>query len=201
MEIQFSKSIGLTKLALMDTAARADNRRLRMYKDEIPCKPACSGCCSRLIEITMSEAVLIYEHLKKEGVWQEVKKIAKSQLPLIKDAKPLAWFKMNLKCPVLNLTTQLCQAYPVRPATCSIHFVKSDPVMCDPWGQKSGPFLPIDFSDLYLQFRKRTTEYTEGFGILSLELPIQVALLLAEKINTLSGLSEEQVVSLVFNEL
>ena len=200
MKIQFSNELGLVKLALMDTIAKSDQRRL-VSKEQIPCKSGCSGCCSRLVEITMAEAVLIYDDLYQKKLWPQVRVVAKGQAPMIKDIPPMSWFKMNLKCPILDQSKQTCLAYPIRPAICSTHFVSSDASMCDPWSSNSNAFKSLDFIDLLIEFRERASSHIEGYGILSLELPVPTALLLAERINTLSGLSIDQVMSIMYSEL
>lgn len=201
MEIKFSKALSLVKLALLDTASKAEKRRLMIHRDEIPCRSGCSGCCSRRIEISMAEAVLIYQHVLDKGVWPRVKEVAKAQLPLVRSTDPVAWMKMNLKCPILDPASQKCSAYEVRPAICATHYVTSSPSLCDPWSTASGTYSPLDFNDLLVEFRKRAGSHVEGYGILSLELPIPLALLLAERINTLSGLTMEQAITVMFNEL
>jgi hypothetical protein len=200
MEIQFSKSLSQVKLALVDTAVKANQRRLTNFND-ISCRSGCAGCCSRLVEITMAEAVLIYQHLQDTKQWDSVRTMARSQAAVAKTIAPLVWFKMNRKCCVLDTEKSTCRAYAVRPAWCSIHFVSSPPECCSPWSSTQGLYIPTDFLDLFTEFRKRMASHVEGYGILSLELPLPIALLLAERINTMSGLSVDQAVSLMFNEL
>jgi len=202
MEFRFSQALGPVRLALMDTARKAEKRKLQVIRPSgPPCRAGCAGCCRRLIRATVAEAILVFDHLKKSGRWPEVRARAKEQLPLARDAEPLSWFMTATPCPVLDLDGETCLAYPVRPVTCSVHFVRSDPGLCHPHGVKSGPYVPVDFDDLAEKFVKRLFSSVAGYGILQLQLPLQSGLLLAEAINLQSGLSLEKAVSMFFNEL
>ena len=201
MDVHIHHALAPVKIHLADVASRADKRRLRMYGNNISCRSGCSGCCARLITITMAEAVIAYEHLKREGSWPDVRKRAVGQMEVLKVADPMAWFKMNRKCPILDPDTDLCQAYVVRPATCATHFVTSDPELCDPWSTHTGKFETVNFPDLFGKFRQRVSECVQGYGIFTLMLPIPSGLLLAEKISVKSGLDYSEVVSLFFKEL
>jgi Fe-S-cluster containining protein len=200
MEIRLSQALGPVKLALMDTAVQTANRRLRVLGNKSPCGPGCSNCCSRLVHISVAEGILIYERLVKNGKWLNVRKNAREQFPIIHDIHPLTWFKMNRPCPVLDPDTKTCRTYEVRPAACSTHFVSSDPKLCSPWSTSTGDYKSEDMSDLLESFQKRLEECVDGFGILKLELPLPVALLLAERISIQSFTELDKAVSMLFNE-
>jgi len=200
MDIKIAQALGPIKLSLMDTAVVASSRRLKIYGNDVPCKPGCAGCCSRLIRITMAEATILYEHLVQNGEWTEVRKEARDQFSLVKEVDPVAWFKMNRSCPVLNPKTRNCRGYAVRPAFCSTHFVTSSPDLCDPWNAADGIYQPVDMDDLMEIFSKRVSENVAGYGIFGLELALPVALLLAERISVQSGLELDQAVKLLFRE-
>lgn len=201
MEVRLKYTLRRVKMHMTDTAVRADRRRLAMYRGKIRCRSGCSGCCSRMIRITMAEAVLIYEHLKGSGAWPEVRKACMGQLKLLGSAGAMTWFKMNQKCPVLNKDTNMCKAYKVRPPACSTHFVTSDPELCDPWSANQGKYESVDSSDLTEEFQKRLEESIRGEGILMITLPMASALTLAEKISVKSGLNLPEIVTLFFKEL
>lgn len=201
MKVRLKDSLRDAKVYLVDTAARAEKRRLNVYRGRISCRPACSGCCSRLIRISMAEAVLIYEHLSETGRWTEVRRTCVGQMKLLGPVDPMVWFKMNQKCPVLDRKTDMCTAYSVRPATCATHFVTSDPELCDPWSAKGGKYETADFSDLFETFRRRLSASIRDYGIFTMVLPMPSALMLAEQISVKSGLSLAEVVSLFFQEL
>lgn len=202
MDFRFSQALSPVKLALMDTAEESEKKKLHVIRSkEIRCRSGCAGCCRRLIKASVAEAVIIYDHLKRSGKWAKVRKKAKELLPIAKNAEPVSWFMMNLPCPVLDLNTNTCLAYRVRPAACSTHFVRSDPELCSPHSVKSGPYVPVDFDDLLGKFLDRLASNVAGFGILQLQLPLPSGLLLAEAVNLQTGLSLEKAVSMFFNEL
>lgn len=200
MDLRLSQALGPVKLALADTAIKAERRRLRVFKDSVPCKPGCAGCCSRLVKVTMAEALIAYEHLVASGRWPEVRARAESQMPEVMEVSPPAWYMMNRKCPVLDPGTSRCLAHPVRPVLCSTHFVRSNPALCDPHAVVAGSYSPVQFNDLVEAFLKRMLANVAGSGILQLELPLPAALLLSERVNLQAGLTLDRVVSLFLHE-
>lgn len=201
MEFKLSQALGPVRLKLMDVASKASSRRLMDHRKKISCKPSCAGCCSRMISVTVAEATVIYDHLVSAGTWGAVRSEARNQASEARKADPLAWFKMNRPCPVLERDSRLCLAYKVRPAACSTHFVTSDPDLCGPWSATSGRYEPADMDDLAEEFTEFVRSHVAKSGILSLELPMPVALLLAERISIRSGMELDEVVSLLFQEL
>lgn len=201
MDVKLSEALGPVKLALADTASKAERRRLHVLKGGVPCKSGCAGCCSRLVKSTMAEALIAYEHLAATGRWPEVRSRAEAQMPAVMEVSPRAWFMMNRKCPILDPETSKCLAYPVRPALCSTHFVRSNPTLCDPHAMTRGKYDPVQFNDLVESFLKRMLASVAGSGILQLELPLPAALLLSERVNLQAGLTLDRVVSLFLHEL
>ena len=201
MNVNLSQALGPVKLALADSASKAEKRRLQVFKNAVPCRPGCAGCCSRLVKVTMAEALIMYEHLLSTGRWPEVRGRAEAHMPEVLSVSPSAWFLMNKKCPVLDPKTSRCLGYPVRPILCSTHFVKSSPDLCDPHGIAPGRYEPVQFNDLVEAFLKRMMAHVAGSGIFQLELPLPAALLLSERINLQAGLTLDRVVSLFLHEL
>lgn len=200
MDVGLPQALGPVKTALMETARKAEVRRLMVYGDKIPCRAGCSGCCSRYLTASLAEAVIMYVHLRESGLWDAVRRRAEELMPLVRSASPVAWFKMNKKCPVLD-ESGMCSGWAVRPAACSVHFVTSDPSLCDPWSSRSAPYVPLEFDDLFDAFQKSAEAGLEKNGILALQVPLPVGLLMAERISVRSGLSLDKAVSLIFNEL
>lgn len=201
MDLKLSSILGPVKTAILDAASSAEKKRLFVLKEESSCKSGCSACCNRLIRITVAEGILLYDHLLKNGKWSEARKKAKEQLPLVKDINPIAWFKMNQSCPVLDDKSKTCMAYEMRPVKCSTHFVKSSPDLCDPWKTAPGSYEVLDMDDVLDKFRKRFTENVDGYGIFQIESSIPVSLLLAERITIQSGLGLDKIISMLYNEL
>lgn len=196
MEVRLTQALGDVKVAADDVARESARRRLQMA--DVPCAPGCSGCCRRLVRLSVAEAMILYEYLLREGKWEDVRSAARSVDETARKASPMAWFKMNIPCPVLQ--KDICAAYPVRPPACSAHFVRSSPDACNPWHEGSEEFVPADQADLVAKFRKRLEGALEGHGILRVELPLPTALLLAERVSLNTGLDVAKAVSILFNE-
>jgi Fe-S-cluster containining protein len=201
MDVHLHHALNPVRVHLTDTASRADKRRLKAYGRTVSCRPRCTGCCSRLVAVSMAEAMIAYEYLRGTGKWAAVRARADAQLPLLGKAGSMTWFKMRQKCPILDPDTGLCQTYAFRPAACSTHFATSNPELCDPWSTERGRFRPLDFTDLFEKFEKRMSEAVQDYGIFSLRLPVPSAVLLAERVSVKSGLDLSEVVSLFFKEL
>lgn len=170
-----------------------------MY-DNIKCKPGCSGCCAQLREISIAEAVIAHQKLVADKLWEVVRPRALAQFKIAQETSPLSWFKMNIKCPMLDADTQLCMVYPVRPAVCSTHFVSSDPEGCSPWSVKKVGYHPVPMVDLLIDFQKRLSSSVAAFGIMSFMAPIPVALLIAEKIQMRTNLNLPELIRIIMHE-
>lgn len=196
MDIRLTQALGDVRVAVDDVIQESARRRLQMA--DVPCAPKCSGCCRRLVRLSVAEAMILYDHLLREGKWEAVKSAAQATDHLARKANPISWFKMNIPCPVLQ--GDLCSAHKVRPPACSAHFVESDPKACSPWHAGSEPYIPADQTDLVGRFREKLEGALEGHGILTVELPMPTALLLAERVSLNTGLDVSKVVSMLFNE-
>lgn len=201
VEFHLASALNPVKISLGQAAEKASVRRLQMYGEKIPCIAGCAGCCNRLVFLTVAECLILYESLVASGDWKAASIRARDQWRDASATNPLAWFKMNRKCPVLDPGTQRCLAYPVRPSFCSTHFVTSSPRSCDPWSQDGGAFQPVDFDDIHVEFRTKLMDTVASFGILGYELPLPVGLLFAERISVQSSLDLQDVLRLMLQEL
>lgn len=181
----------------MQAAAGAEKRRLRMAGGD-SCKPGCHSCCHRHVEITVAEGAVIVAHLRSSGAWGAVRKAAKALADLSKDCSPDSWFKMKVRCPVLS-DDGMCSAYPVRPPSCSTHFVTSHPSGCDPWSPEKD-FSPVDMSDLYVVSQMALRDSIPAGGIMGMTLPLPLALLVADRVAIRTDLNFEQAMSLIRSE-
>jgi len=201
MDLIFSQALGPIKFALAEKAAQAEKYILYGGVNP-PCRKGCSSCCYQLIHVLIAEAIIIYEYLKTQKQWQAVRERARAQFEFLKDnPHPIVWFKMGKQCPVLDPETKTCMAYSTRPIACAIHFVLSNPKTCDPYYTGGEEYQALDFNNLFNEFRDIVDKNVAGFGILGMELPLPVALLLSERISIQSGVSLEKAVSLILNEL
>ncbi len=185
-------------MAVMQAAADSDKRRLRVVGGG-SCKSGCHSCCHRHVDVTVGEAAVMVSHLRQTGGWADVRRAAKALADTSRTCSPDSWFKMKTRCPVLR-EDNTCAAYPVRPPACSLHVVTSDPAGCDPWGHESVKFEPVDMSDLYLASQLSIRESLPKGGIMSMTLPLPLALLLADRVVVRKDLSFEQAMSLIWLE-
>lgn len=188
------------KVAMVDAAQKASIRRLNVLGNKCPCKPGCASCCSRLVSISVAEALIIYDYLKNKNLWSKVRESAMDQYKLALSTDEVTWFKMNIPCSVLDQNTKLCMAYLVRPTSCSVHFVTSDPSVCDPWSTSGKPFEKVDFPEIHVEFMKVLDKELSNRGFLEMRLPIPSALLFAEKIQMQKGLTADQITSILAQE-
>jgi Fe-S-cluster containining protein len=182
-----------------EVALESEKRRLTVYQERIKCKPGCSHCCSRQIHLTLGEAQNIRKKLISIGKYEETKARIEA-LKEFEDLDFVTWFKMNLKCPVLDPETQRCLAYEVRPLTCSIHFSESDPSSCDPWSMSQPDFKPVDMVDLFDKAIKKMSGVSAR-NFWSVSLVIHRAIEVTEKMGQVEGLSYDQVMELISRDL
>jgi len=199
--MKLSDAVASVKIAMMDASQKASIRRLNVLGDKCKCKPGCSACCSRLIHISIAEALIMYDHLKRSNTWLKVREAAQKQYKTASSLSEIAWFNMNISCPILDLETKMCRAYPVRPTPCSVHFVTSDPSICDPWSTSGGTFEKTDFPEVHADFMDALSKELSGRGILELRLPLPAALLFAEKVQVQKGLTADQIITFISSEI
>lgn len=186
-------------MAVMEAASASERRRLKVVPS-VSCRPGCNGCCSRHVEVTVAEAAVMVLWLRRRGLWDGVKRAAEEQASLARRTPPDAWFKMNIKCPALSREDGTCAAHQVRPPSCSTHYAASDPAACDPWVSSEREYLPVDFTDIYVDSQKSIRDTLKADGILLLQLPMSLALLLADRVAAGAAKSYEEAVSIMRDE-
>ena len=182
-----------TRGALMEGAAIAAPSRVGTS-----CKRGCHHCCSRLVHPSVAEAMVIRDELVKSGSWNSVLNRAKELVSLSMSTTVESWFKMNIKCPVLDPETKDCLAYSVRPIVCSSHFVKSKPSSCDPWSLEPLNYERADSEPALEFFQKKLDKL--GHGVLSTRLPMSAALITANKLSDSNNWPVEDVLSAIGRE-
>lgn len=199
MDLDFSSALLRVRGAMVEATVRSSQRRLTVLQ-KATCKRKCSGCCRRMVYVTVAEAVVVQEHLEKSGEWPGVLQKCLSVLNGVRNASPMSWFRMNVACPVLSDEDD-CLAYSVRPATCSVHFSLSDPKLCHPWSTEAGTYEPVELEDVFLDFQKTLHSSIDAHGILALKLPLPASLIMAERVRHQPDLTPEALIRLIFNEL
>jgi len=183
-------------MAVLQAAASSERRRLTMARS--PCAPGCHSCCYRHIETTVAEAAVMVAALRASGDWVRVRAAAKALAGLARECPPDTWFKMRTRCPVLSDDGR-CSAYAVRPPTCSVHLVTSDPSACDPWSPDPS-FEPLDLSEVYLESQLAVKRAVPPGGIMAVVLPLPLALLLADRVAVRTDLTFEQAMEMMARE-
>lgn len=114
--------------------------------------PSCNTCtkdycCYQMVSISVFEAVIIADWIQRNrrfDILAELRQQAYDQKELFnqrgdynllnivkfQDAVSNAWFDQQRPCPFLD--NGRCLIYPIRPITCSSHFVVSPPERCAP---------------------------------------------------------------------
>ncbi len=184
-------------MAVLQAASSSERRRLHMVK-EASCKPGCHSCCHRMIEVTVAEAAVIVAHLRSSGGWGRARASASALADRARECSSDSWFKMKVRCPVLT-DDGMCGAHDVRPPACAVHFVTSSPSACDPWSSEPG-FDPVDLSDVYLESQAAIREAIPAGGIMSMVLPLPLALLMADRVAVRTDLTFEQAMEMMARE-
>lgn len=179
MKLKLIDGLDDIKQAVRNAAFRSHLEYQYNPKYEVTCKAKCNHCCSRRVVVTIAEALIIREYLIQKDLWKETLKRAKSKQELSAEIDTSTWFAMNIKCPILNEESGLCEAYEVRPPPCSTHLVSSDPSACDPWSSSSYSYQKIDTSPIIEEYDKVVSRVLSR-SPLSFRLPIPNALVIAE---------------------
>jgi len=182
----------------MQAASDSEKRRLTMAPRD-SCTPGCSSCCHRMIEVTVAEATVVVQDLRSQGLWKKVREACESVADLARTGSSESWFKMRTRCPVLSDDGR-CSAHRVRPPACAVHFVTSDPGLCDPWSTGSGTYSPVVLRDVYSLAQERIREALPEGGIMNMTLPLPLALLLADRVAVRTDLSYEQAIEVIGRE-
>lgn len=97
------------------------------------CKPGCDACCTQVVWMELIEAVQIID--RYPDVVARARPTLETQAELVngypEDPKLVAaaWWRARQRCAFLADDGR-CSIYPVRPMTCRVHFVLSDPYYC-----------------------------------------------------------------------
>lgn len=185
-------------LPVIQEAAVEAKKRTIEEKIPVSCKSGCNSCCSRPIVVSMVEAAVIQDYLVTINKWEEVRDRAK-ECEQFDDLDRQSWFRMKIKCPVLDPKTGLCTAYEVRPLECSIHYVTSIPANCDPWAMGRFSYKKVDFNDLFLKYASRLINIV-GDSIFVAELPLYKGLLISDRLRRREIIDSESLIRVMATE-
>jgi Fe-S-cluster containining protein len=178
MNVDLTITLAPVRAAMMEAARLATELRIR--HQDIKCRPKCSACCNRYLSITLAEAAVIHDHLKRSKKWEEVAARAEALRGVVVLSNPMAWYKMGMPCPVL--ADDLCLAYQVRPIACSAHFVTSDPQLCKATSTAIGFYSVRTFPEVYGAFGKAFDAAVGQKSILRRTAPMPLALLFIDRV-------------------
>ncbi len=191
MKLPIIGSVSALKINVLRTNDDVYVKHYIPNREIISCKPRCNHCCYRKIYVSIGEAVVMMQHLQKKNKLKGVMERSSSTLQIATGTDVDTYYAMKIPCPVLNVQTGLCEAYAVRPPSCSTHFVLSDPEGCNQWSPTRVKY--IDFrSEYHLQKYNEMNESKVSPALL-LKLPIQKAFEVAEKIKEREFESLDQV--------
>lgn len=179
MEVDLTAFLAPIRTAMVGAAYKASKFRLK--NPQICCRPRCIGCCTRYITVSLAEAAVIMMYLKDHSKWSEVEKRAEDLQRTVMLASPEAWFKMGIPCPVLSVDG-LCEAYMVRPVTCSAHFVEFSPEACGADSTSRASYAGKDYPEAYLDFIKAFDATIGPSSYFRVMAPMPLALLFAKKV-------------------
>jgi Fe-S-cluster containining protein len=143
--------------------------------DERPtCFMGCAFCCYFPIIVTKLEAKLIkqaidrYPKERKETILAHLTNYQTLHEEKLKQARAIDFkedpdFKrkyrmLDLPCPLLDLTTNSCQAYEVRPIPCRTYVNYLDPLLCE---ENRMPKETVSFEFLYGPYFEALNEFVQ----------------------------------------
>lgn len=92
-------------------------------KKEITCRAGCTACCYIDVDVTGDEVAAILNYCTENAIEIDKEYLKKQAAVGRKTYSNLS------RC--VFLKNNLCSIYPVRPAACRKHWVKTDPSLCD----------------------------------------------------------------------
>lgn len=90
--------------------------------EEVACRRGCAWCCSQLVTVSMSEALLLYEVAAGDPLLlAKVRRWAADFAPLVErgELPEKKWFAQNIECAFLT-AEKTCAAYAERPIACRV---------------------------------------------------------------------------------
>lgn len=181
------RSVREVETAKIDAASKFELSTKQILSEEkvvITCRPGCAYCCYHPIMISILEAVPLYNHLQKRGMWTDaLRKRLKETSDLQYGASFETWLYANIPCPLLDTTTKKCTAYAARPLICRAYLATSDPENCHPHRLGEDTRI-LDRSSVVDGYHKVQEKVLHRHKLQFLTVPIGKALLLAEKVAT-----------------
>lgn len=147
---------------------------------ETVCRKGCSHCCHHPILISVLEGVLLYWHLRNNGLWsKELEFKLENHTDHVKSLDLDIWMLSNIPCPLLS-QDNLCTAYAARPILCATAYSRAIPDLCKPenfsittpWHDR------IDYLKQYYALEQSVLQNIKHPGVM---FPISTAILIAHE--------------------
>ncbi|WP_017470439.1 YkgJ family cysteine cluster protein [Amphibacillus jilinensis] len=138
------------------------------------CQMGCAFCCYFPIIVTELEAKLIKQALNQlpraryQQIYQQLLTYQSDYAEKLKEARALDFYqdrnfkknyrKLDLPCPLLNLETNACMAYQVRPIPCRTYVNYMDPEICK---SNRMPEETVSFEFLYQPYFEALNDFLQ----------------------------------------
>jgi Fe-S-cluster containining protein len=195
MKLPILQSVVKIRTSLIETAYKASlaNAKIQQF---VACRKGCDGCCHRMVQLTLAEAIILMDYLKDNGSWKTVLDKVNQYAEEYNFVDRDSWFKMRIPCPVLDINTRQCMAHAVRPVFCSTHFAIGDSGPCDPWYTGEKPYTGFDRTEVVKDFYE-TVFSSSNPHIFGMMLPVVSALIAAERMQETPDMNFEELVKIL----
>lgn len=157
--------------------AEADLLRQQSEDGPVSCSEGCAHCCHYPLHLSVLEGITVYRDLVARGQWAGVKSSVLAHFEQVKGLTLPVWFLAAIPCPLLQ--NNRCRAYTSRPLVCRATISRTDPAACDPHR------MTLPDRPLALQvFTNDQGRKQRDAGLRTHMVPLSLALLLAEKVET-----------------
>ena len=194
-------------VAMEKNDRRMGRRMLQVYEEIAPfvldavtklkatCKLGCAHCCMLLNYISFPEAVAIAEFvIKEDRLRKQLPSITATLMTQLKDVSVSgniqearrSYFDRRNPCVFLS-SEKACLIHPVRPASCRLHYVISDPELCNPLAVTDIVRIDLRAVELHVSSEAHRVSRQAGFDFLM--GPFQVMVMWAIKL-LIEGRSE-----------
>jgi len=189
----------LLKVKLSILKSIESTNKFAQNHSKIQCRSRCTGCCKRLIKITIAEAIIMLQSITDDEVRDKIIEKSKKLADLSLSSNNNTWFKMNIDCPMLS-DDSLCQVYQVRPVLCSTRFSETHPHLCEPWCCSSKTNKAIDDVDTYKEFIRELENSGLSRNVLLQVLPIPAAIMASSIVMKTKWKEWEQVIKMMVSK-
>lgn len=195
MEYKGTTPLKKIEIISKETILESEKRRLQVYQDKVTCKPGCSYCCGRPVYATLGEICNISEALKKKGKLKEVV-LRAEELIEMGEIPIMAWYELQLKCPILDPTTNRCLAYESRPIMCSTHYSVQDPEACNPHSFREIEYKTADMDNI-LEEANEKIKKASGKSFWGAQVILHYFIKNVHELKSRDGLQMEDILSLM----